>query len=202
MFVSTFDVPFWLITVKWAYNVINESPAEPNKTDADRSSAVISVVMRWTIASLINCVVFPVWWSTSARFSRSLHFIEMWQLILKLAEALFIYYTLKFFVSEITSTLASLRTVFSLRHFISAPDSSCVLSAVAYFMFVLVSCQYNSVKMPRGRHDEVLIFISLCVSFSIWKDNSESCLFESRVYSRWDRKQVRVRMAVPETHIV
>lgn len=105
-------------------------------------------------------------------------------------------------VSEITSTFASLSTVFSLRHFISAPDSSCVLSAVAYFMFVLVSCQYNSVKMPRGRHDEVLIFISLCVSFSIWKDNSESCLFESRVYSRWDRKQVRVRMAVPETHIV
>lgn len=59
---------------------------------------------------------------------------------------------------------------------------SCCLSAVANFLFVLVSCEYKSVKMPRGGDDN-FSSSSLCLSLSVWKDNSESCLFVRPVSS-------------------
>lgn len=62
------------------------------------------------------------------------------------------------------STLQSDIFISNEPHITTLPQ--CCFSAVAHMMFVLVSCQYNSVEMPSGT-DDYFVFISRSLFFSL-----------------------------------
>lgn len=65
------NVPLWLISLRWTYNVINHSlNAASNQTEAD-TSHLFDDGLNSRLAR--ECVAFAVWCSTAARFSLKLH---------------------------------------------------------------------------------------------------------------------------------